>query len=816
MSGKNLDTIDGAFKSFDLLLTDLTRWMPTVSSEQDTRLKIIDPIFNKVLGWDLANIRTEESTGDGFVDYSFSIENRARMIVEAKKDALTLNTTNRTAGRAYMLNGAVLSKKPQPRNGILQAIHYCGSKNAELACVTNGTEWIIFRGSRLGDGIDTLNGMAYIFSSIESIHKNFTLFFDLLSHFQIVKNTFRAHFQEAEGQPIRSKSFNKTLFPIDNYHLLKRTTLSQDIDRGMTKFFRQISGDEDPEMLAKCFVTTKESQIADEKLIRITDEISTKIRDLDTNEANALTQVIIRVKETQRNEFALIVGTKGAGKSTFIDRFFIHVLPESLRSSCIVIRLNVGDSPGDCNNVVTWLNQHLLNKLENTVFGKNGPTYEELQGMYFDEYQRWKRGPHKFLYESDKIEFKNRFGEHIDNRREERPDDYIRYMIRHIVCSRRKVPCLVFDNTDHFSIEFQEKVFQFARSIYENEVCFVIIPITDKTSWQLSQQGALQSFDNEAFFLPTPQPRVVIEQRIKFLEEKLRNSKKEKGTNYLFGKNISLTLNDLQGFVSCLQKVFLETGIVSKWIGNLANNDIRRCLKLSRSIVSSPYLRVHELLKTYVSRDSYTISEFDIKRSILRYGYNIYPSGQHEFIQNIYVLNTEVDSTPLLGLRILRLLRDAKHHDAGGLEDYVTIDQILDYFHAINIDRQAIHLCLDVLLKTGLCHSHDPTIRDIAKAKKIQLSLSGLQHLLWGSYDETYIGTMLKVTPIGSEIVYNTLQSYKHYEKYKRWQSEVCTFLQYLLNEDTLYTLEIDHPAYEGQLKLKKTLRKRIEKIEKK
>ena len=75
---------------------------------------------------------------------------------------------------------------------------------------------------------------------------------------------------------------------------------------------------------------------------------------------------------------------------------------------------------------------------------------------------------------------------------------------------------------------------------------------------------------------------------------------------------------------------------------------------------------------------------------------------------------------------------------------------------------------------------------------------------------------MLKVTPIGSEIVYNTLQSYKHYEKYKRWQSEVCTFLQYLLNEDTLYTLEIDHPAYEGQLKLKKTLRKRIEKIEKK
>ncbi len=657
--------------------------------------------------------------------------------------------------------------------------------------------------------------MAFLFPSLESIHHNFKLFFDLLGRCQIKKYLFRSYFQEAEGQPIRSKAFSRTLRPVSGFRLLERSALSQDLDRVMTTFFRRISGEDNSEMLAKCFVPTKESEIADKKLIRIADEIATNIRSLDTNEANALTQVIKRVQDTQRNEFTLIVGTKGAGKSTFINRLFLYVLPPKLQKDCVVVRLDVGKSPGDTNNAVTWLNQHLLEELEGSLFGIAGPTFEELQGMYYDEYRRWAKGAHKILYDTDKTKFKIQFGEHIDQRREERPGDYIERMISHIACSRRKVPCLVFDNTDHFSIEFQETVFQFARSIYQSKMCLVIVPITDKTSWQLSQQGALQSFDSEAFFLPTPLPRIVVEHRIKFLEEMLQSEKKQKGTGYFFGKGITLSLDDLQKFATCLQHVFLETGTVSKWIGNLANNDIRRFLKLSRDIVASPYLRVDQLLTVYVTGGSYKIQEFNIKRALMRRSYNFYPTGNHEFVQNVYALNTDVESTPLLGLRLLQLIRDAKRHNAGGLENYVTIDQALDYLQAIGIERQATLLCLDAMLKTGLCYSYDPTIQDIGNTKKIQLSPAGLQHLLWGRWEETYIGTMLQVTPINSEEVYNKLKSYEGEEKNQRWKSEISTFLQHLLDEDNMYTIESDHPAYKGQRNLIMALRKKIQRLNK-
>ena len=736
------------------------------------------------------------------------------LLLKQKKDGLSFGLDGRAAGRPYKLNGPVLSKGPLPKNGIMQAIRYCGSKNSELACVTNGNEWIIFRGSRLCDGKDTLSGMAFIFPTLDSIKENFVPFFDLLGRPRVEKFVFRALFQEAEGKPIRARAFSRTLRPVDGYRLLNKSALSQDVDRVMAAFFRKISGDDDPEMLAKCFVTTKESQIADEKLARITDDLFSKVQIIDTNEALGLRQVLERVKETSRNEFVLLFGTKGSGKSTFIDRFFRHVIKRDLKDQCIIVRLDVGKNSGEISSLINWLNEKLLNFLESDLFGDYGPTYDELQGMFFDEYTRRFRGPFKHLYDTDKPQFKRDFGIFIETVRNNKPKDYIERLLKNIVLSRRKVPCLIFDNTDHFSIEFQEAVFQYARSIYESVICLVIIPITDKTSWQLSQQGALQSFDNESFFLPTPLPKTIIAKRITFLEERLSSEKKEKGSGYFLEKGIHLSFENLKGFVSSLQHIFLDSGNISRWIGNLANNDVRRCLRLSRELVASPYLRVDELVKTFMSGNTANVSEMNIKRAIIRRSYNFYPTGVNEFVQNVFALNTEIDSTPLITLRLLRLLRDAKHHDVGGLEDYITTEQVFDYIQYIGIDRSSTMLCLDAMLKTGLCYSYDPTIDDIKDTKKIQLSPSGLQHLHWGSWDETYIGSMLQVTPIENEEIFDKLKMSNGEGKKDRWLFAIKTFIEYLINEDDVYVNNIDHPSYEGQLKLKRSFQKKLRSLQ--
>lgn len=813
MNNSISDHIDISYKIFCELVDRINTDIGSKYSEEDIRLKIIDPIFTTVLNWNIKDISTEEHTGAGFVDYKFSLHNSARLIVEAKKDSISLGLNHCTPGKAYKLDGPILSVKPQPREGILQAINYCGAKNAELACVTNGNEWIIFRGSRLGDGHDTLSGKAFVFPNIQSIKENFKLFFHLLTPINIQNLIYRGYFQDVEGQPIRAKSFSKTIRAVNGFRMIERSEFSVDLDRIMGAFFRRLSGDSDDEMLSKCFVATKESQIADERIARITDELAIKIKTLDTTNTNALIQVIQRVKDTQRNEFILLVGTKGAGKSTFTDRFFRFILSKDILDTCVVLRINVGNSTGNPETIIDWLNTNLLSEIENKIFEKYGPSYDELQGIYFDEYMRWMKGPYKYLYESNKPEFKIKFGEYIENMRKNKIEDYIKRLLTNVVSSRKKTPCLVFDNTDHFSIKVQEMVFQYARSIYETTLCLIIIPITDKTSWQLSNQGALQSFESESFFLPTPTPKIVIGKRITFLEEKLCKEKSEKGRDYFLKKGIRLKLDDLQAFVVCLQQIFLNSDSVSKWIGQLANHDIRRCLQMVRNTISSPYIKVDQLVKAYITNSAITVPEYDIIRAIIRKGYNYYPTGQNEFVQNIFALSTEVETTPLISLRVLRMLRDAKHHDSSGFEDYVTIEQMLDYFQAIGIERRATLLSIDALLKSGLCFSYDPTITDINSVQKVQLSPSGLQHLHWGTWNEVYIGSMLQITPISDEMIHENLLLIADISSHGNWKRSVILFLEYLLREDKLYSKIIDHESYLGQVKLINALRKKIDKL---
>jgi hypothetical protein len=50
-------------------------------------------------------------------------------------------------------------------------------------------------------------------------------------------------------------------------------------------------------------------------------------------------------------------------------------------------------------------------------------------GIFFSEYQRWSVGSRKHLYDSNKTEFKDQFGRHIEERREEHPDEYVRLLL---------------------------------------------------------------------------------------------------------------------------------------------------------------------------------------------------------------------------------------------------------------------------------------------------------------------------------------------------------------------------------------------------
>ncbi len=797
------DTVENSF----LLFKDwLESHNASGASPKDALGVVVVPIINKCLGWELTGLASSDLVTPPYECIMLCANTLSRVAVLYTPNDLGISKRN--ADRPYPLDGAVLGTSvSDARLPILEACKVCGLKNCELACVSNGKEWIVFRGTRLADGRDTLSGMAYLFEDLDTVKNNYKLFFDLLAPDSVQELRFRAIFQEAEGQPIRASVFSKVLRTEHQLSPLPRSKLAVDLDRVMDSFFQRLLGDKDPDMLANCFVVTKESDIAEQKIARISEELVAKIKPFDTRSAETLSDIIHKVKETKHNEFVLLVGTKGAGKSTFIDRFFRNVLPTDIRNECIVVQVDMKNSSGNEATLAKWLDDTVLALVEEAVFKDVDMGFNDIQGMFFDEYLRLSKTTLSYIYKSDKDRFKEEFGRHVERMRVDRPHDYIQRLMRHIVNNRKKAPCLVFDNADHFSIEFQERVFQYARSIYETTVCLVIMPITDKTSWQLSRQGALQSFESVvSLFLPTPLPKTVLARRIKYLEDKVADEDEERGRGYFLGQGIQLELTQLKAFAHCLQHVFLETGKVSKWVGNLSNLDIRRSLELTRSIMASPYIDVDDLLGVFIAEHSAPIPIHKIQRAIIRKGYNFFPVGQHQFVQNIFSLRTEIGTSPLLGIRILAALHDNIHTEIQGAEGFLAVSQLYDYFQATTIERRVVSLWLDAMLKSGLCLSYDPTHTSIEEVKRIEISPAGRQHLFWGTADDSYVGSMMEVTPINDHGSFEKMNNAPRQNKTLEWLYKTDAFIRYILDEDDHFVQIPDHDAYIGQLKLRSRL----------
>lgn len=801
-----MEPMDAAFAKFKIFIDKVKRpeYWGSIKSEEDVRMKIINPVFTDILGWPIPEINCESSTGKQYIDYCGTINGLNRVIIEAKKEARDLGINANHSARFFQLKGAVFQTEAA-REGIDQAIRYCGHKNVELACLTNGHQWAVFRG-RGKEGTDTMDNLACVFGSLDSVVTKFKEFYELLSYECVQGNTFRAIFRQAEGQPIRQRTVKVAARPLDSRELVKSDKLHGDLEKIMHTFFRDLDPMQDAEARRKCFVTTSESDAAEKGLERISEELRDKVNELDTSESTELTEIIQRVKESQKHELVLLVGTKGAGKTTFIDRFFADVLPSAIRDQCVVVRLDLSRSGGSEDQIGSWIDEHFLIALEEAAFPSGHPTYDEIVGMCIGEYKRWSEGHKKYLYETDKAKFKDQFGEHIEKYfRQDRPRKYIIHLLFHIIRNHKKVPCVVFDNADHFDVKFQEAAFNYAHSICTESICLMILPITDTTSWQLPKQGPMQSFYTDSFFLPTPPTELIIRRRIEYIEmrvaeEQAASGKKpQAGTGYFLSRNLRLEIDNIDGFAACLQTVFIKTGQVANWIGKLSNHDVRRALQLSTEVVTSPHIRVAELLAAWAAKSTMEVNPRDVKEAMIRGKYNFHFPVVQSFVQNIYNLIPDKETTPLLSPRILHFLSEAweanKDHEAR----FVPVSEICDYFQAMNIDERATSACLEQMIQRGLCLGYDPTAKGTVDANKIEISPSGRQHVQWALRDWVYIESMAEVTPLHDATAVERIRANLLHQSANRRRQVIGTFINYLLEEDSHFCLVPKHPTYSKQ-----------------
>jgi energy-coupling factor transporter ATP-binding protein EcfA2 len=797
--------IDQAKEKFDQLYIELTQENLPIETEQETRFQIIDRVLMEILGWERAEIRMEPHTDSGYIDYLITSGGCNRLVVEAKRTSTSLINTQQKDMAWYKVSGPALKFAAE---GLEQAKRYCTDTAVLFSALTTGYSWVAFWAVRT-DNKPPSEGKAAAFPNLESIQQNFATFYDLFSKEGVLKNLYQVHVHEAEGLQTYNYESLDSVITLHERRLLEKTSFSTDLENAYRSFFSNISGEDDPDMLAKCFVESKESRVADESLKKITQNLLNRIDTFNSGEGTELENQIRDSVKRQRGEFVLVIGSKGAGKSTFIDRFFRLVINKDLRNCCLVLKLDLANSSGDQNAIASWLTDNLKQELENNLFKEKIPSYEELQGVFIQEYDRWRNGERKHLYQKNKNEFKEKFGEWMADLIEKQPEKYVTRLIENATKARKLMPCIVFDNTDHFPQTFQEAVFQYAQSIYRTVFSFIICPITDRTIWQLSKSGPLQSYNHRAFYLPIPSTKEVLSKRVEFIKEK---TKEDSSANkeYFTQKGLRLTVPDIKAFALSIEDIFLNEDYVGRTIGYLSNHDIRRSLLIAQRIITSPTIGITELVSAYVAGNKSRPTLRKIKKALFCGEYNHFYQAESDYILNLFEVSPNSMTSPLLRLSILRFLLDA-HSEVGTENTYRTVEDILNYFEPATVNRSLVKQHLKVLLEYRLIEPYDPTDNCIYESQRVNITYSGIIHcefIFDDRKEASYMSEMALMTPVRSQQYINYVRSLLNDTKleWKDWKDIIQCFVEYCMHEDKLYLQLPQTRSYENQRNLRKRL----------
>jgi len=800
-------SMDVAFENTKRIIDDALRNISNVKTEEDTKIQIITRIINEGLNWSLSDIGAEVKHENGYSDYLLANNGKPALLVEAKRiGSLEIGTIEKDSLRHLKISGPGLKKV---LSGIDQAASYATPNGLPIAVLTDGCSWIIFKTFVPGDNFK--NKQAFVFPGLMAIMKDFQEFYDLISKEQFGKKTYNQIFDNLHQNRLL---LTQSLFePLEEskIQLSQKSHIAFDLDKVFSNFFARLTGDEDPDMLIDCFVETRESRIADFSLEKITANVLGNISPADKDVDRELASLIEAAVEVESGQTVFIVGPTGAGKSTFLDRFFRKTLSSSLRRQCLVVRVNCLDASGREETVLQWLTGNIIASLEEQLYQDGAPSWDELRGLYFSDYQRRSKGVDAPLYQRDRDKFKEKFSNYLDDKVENDREGYLKRILIDAVRNRKKLPIFLIDNTDEFPIEYKKIIFQFVQALRRHvNHCLLIFPVTDRSAWSFSKTDIFGIYQSKSFFLPTPAPREVFRRRVDFLKQRLSGhpNKKER-SSYFSNRGIKISIDSLNNFSQVLETVFVDQDYTSKTIGELTNYNIRRTLLLSRRVITSSVFRIEDLISSYITHEPIAPTFRKFMNALMKGDYEAYKRGDRHEIFPIFQVDHEIRQSPLLNLRVLALLDSLYRAGKTIDERHGSVQSIINYFDAIGCSESSIDKALLSLLEAGLVEPYDASIRDLSQGQKLAISFSGKAHLRLALSSNVFLEQMALTTAIVSEDIAHQIRDvYSSSVAFSEKMREIRRlFVRFIIEEDKKFmSVPYQTEQYECQLNLEKRL----------
>lgn len=425
-------------------------------SESDTRSKLIDSILIDVLGWDENDIRREGHVSSGYYDYRVSIAGFS-FIIEAKRQIVDF-VLPYSKKRKFRLETIYSENK----NVIDQIRSYLDDCGCDIGIITNGKQFIISRFFSIS-GIPWKQNQCIVYNGFDDIEANFVDFWNTLSKASIIKNRGIAPLFNVDtnfSKTILSSISEKDIEIVRNDLSAKIVPL---IDKSLGDIYNSNDDDNDFVFIKECYIENKEVIKNKNELMGLfADEVpqlegvvrARNISSINSQIEKEISQYPATTSISLTPKPIIIIGSRGAGKTTFLNSFLSNC-KDKINLPYLMVNLMkyyTGENTLNFDSIY----EDLLVQFDERYPNYDINSLKVLKRIYIKEINQNDKGVWRFYKNNDENEYQRRLSEFLENKKLNSREHFLslnKYLIKEIHCRL----IVVFDNADQLSDEIQEQ-----------------------------------------------------------------------------------------------------------------------------------------------------------------------------------------------------------------------------------------------------------------------------------------------------------------------------------------------------------------------
>ena len=434
----------------------------------------------------------------------------------------------------------------------------------------------------------------------------------------------------------------------------------------------------------------------------------------------------------------LLIGSAGAGKSTFVDYLQEVALPAEIRAKTLWIRIDMNPAPISRDEIYPWLREEIIRGCVEANPKTEFASLEILQAIHSIEVNDFRKGVGR-LYVNTPGLYHSKLGDMLAALAANRHSVAVN-TARYCTTEKGILLIIVLDNSDKRLREEQLLMFEAAQWLQREFRGLVLLPLREETYDNHRNEPPLDTALKDLVFrIEPPLFQRILASRVNLALREL-SKKGEKLLRYDLpnGIQVEYPASD-QGyyFSSILRSIFEHDRYVRRLIVGLSGRNMRRALEIFLEFCTSGHIGTDEITKIRLSQGRHVLPLSLVTTVLLRANQRFYDSDA-SYLKNVFSADIRDKRSHFFArLLILRVLFNIYNSPGNNrMKGYVRVAKLRKDIANFGVEEEVFRRELEYLVRGFCLVCEDFRLKDITDDDLVSIAPAG--HVHNSVYSEQY------------------------------------------------------------------------------